>query len=150
MKIVSRDQWFEVKTLSDGVRLIHEPYIRPFYRCNLWHIQGRDKDLLVDSGSGLVSLREQLPWLTERPLLADQPGAAVHQQVSVAAISTTLPAITNSPNAWSTRLKRKSSPSPMVTTPWPPPSSATTCLKPIRIARCATPNTGSGLRPPPV
>ncbi|MCY1417160.1 Hydroxyacylglutathione hydrolase [compost metagenome] len=70
MKIVSRDQWFEVKTVGDGVRLIHEPYIRPFYRCNLWHIQGRDRDVLVDSGSGLVSLREQLPWLTERPLLA--------------------------------------------------------------------------------
>jgi hypothetical protein len=67
MKIVSRDQWFEVKQLSDGIRLIHEPYIRPFYRCNLWHIQGRDKDLLLDSGSGLVSLREQLPWITERP-----------------------------------------------------------------------------------
>jgi glyoxylase-like metal-dependent hydrolase (beta-lactamase superfamily II) len=70
MKIVSRDQWFEVQNLSDGIRLIHEPYIRPFYRCNLWHIQGRDKDLLLDSGSGLVSLREQLPWLTERPLVA--------------------------------------------------------------------------------
>jgi glyoxylase-like metal-dependent hydrolase (beta-lactamase superfamily II) len=70
MKIVSRDQWFEVQTLSDGIRLIHEPYIRPFYRCNLWHVQGRDKDLLLDSGSGLVSLREQLPWLTEKPLVA--------------------------------------------------------------------------------
>ncbi|AIS14336.1 SoxH-like protein [Pseudomonas chlororaphis subsp. aurantiaca] len=70
MKIVSRDHWFEVRSLSDGIRLIHEPYIRPFYRCNLWHIQGRDRDLLLDSGSGLVSLREQLPWLTERPLLA--------------------------------------------------------------------------------
>lgn len=70
MKIVSRDQWFEVQKLSDGVSLIHEPYVRPFYRCNLWHIQGRDKDVLVDSGSGLVSLREQLPWLTKRPLLA--------------------------------------------------------------------------------
>lgn len=70
MKIASRDHWFEVRSLSDGIRLIHEPYIRPFYRCNLWHIQGRDRDLLLDSGSGLVSLREQLPWLTERPLLA--------------------------------------------------------------------------------
>lgn len=70
MKIVSRDQWFEVKQLNDGVSLIHEPYIRPFYRCNLWHIQGRDKDVLVDTGSGVVSLREQLPWLTEKPLLA--------------------------------------------------------------------------------
>jgi len=70
MHIVNRDQWFEVRQLSDAIRLIHEPYIRPFYRCNLWHIQGRDKDLLLDTGSGLVSLREQLPWLTERPLVA--------------------------------------------------------------------------------
>lgn len=70
MNIVGRDQWFEVKRGADGISLIHEPYIRPFYRCNLWHIQGRDRDVLIDSGSGVVSLREQLPWLTERPLMA--------------------------------------------------------------------------------
>ncbi|MNQ30336.1 Hydroxyacylglutathione hydrolase [compost metagenome] len=70
MNIVSRNNWFEVHHLQDGIALIHEPYIRPFYRCNLWHIQGRGRDLLIDSGSGLVSLREQLPWLTEKPLLA--------------------------------------------------------------------------------
>jgi glyoxylase-like metal-dependent hydrolase (beta-lactamase superfamily II) len=70
MKIVSRDRWFEVQPRHDGISLIHEPYIRPFYRCNLWHVQGREHDLLIDSGSGLVSLREQLPWLSERPLLA--------------------------------------------------------------------------------
>ncbi|AYC33634.1 MBL fold metallo-hydrolase [Pseudomonas cavernae] len=70
MRIVSRDQWFAVEQRHDGISLIHEPYVRPFYRCNMWHIQGRDRDLLLDSGSGLVSLREQLPWLTARPLLA--------------------------------------------------------------------------------
>lgn len=70
MRIVSRNQWFEVQRMGDGVSLIHEPWIRPFYRCNLWHVQGRERDLLLDSGSGLVSLREQLPWLTEKPLLA--------------------------------------------------------------------------------
>ncbi|WP_028238595.1 MBL fold metallo-hydrolase [Stutzerimonas azotifigens] len=70
MKIVARQQWFEVQRRDDAISLIHEPWIRPFYRCNLWHVQGRERDLLIDSGSGLVSLREQLPWLTERPLLA--------------------------------------------------------------------------------
>ncbi|WP_375738886.1 MBL fold metallo-hydrolase [Pseudomonas boanensis] len=70
MKIVSRDRWFEVAHCYDRISLISEPYVRPFYRCNLWHVQGRDKDVLIDSGSGLVSLREQLPWLTQRPLLA--------------------------------------------------------------------------------
>ncbi|WP_122666996.1 MBL fold metallo-hydrolase [Pseudomonas viridiflava] len=70
MKIVTRDQWFEVQKRADGINLIHEPWVRPYYRCNLWHIQGRDRDVLVDTGSGVVSLREQLPWLTDRPLLA--------------------------------------------------------------------------------
>ncbi|WP_271411607.1 MBL fold metallo-hydrolase [Pseudomonas sp. Q1-7] len=70
MNIVSRDQWFNVEHCYDGISLISEPFVRPFYRCNIWHVQGRDRDLLIDSGSGLVSLREQLPWLTRRPLLA--------------------------------------------------------------------------------
>jgi glyoxylase-like metal-dependent hydrolase (beta-lactamase superfamily II) len=70
MKIVTRAQWFEVRRLDDGMQLIHEPFVRPFYRCNMWHVQGRTRDVLIDSGSGLVSLREQLPWLTEKPLLA--------------------------------------------------------------------------------
>ncbi len=70
MKIVSRDRWFDVEHHYDGISLISETYVRPFYRCNIWHVQGRDRDLLIDSGSGLVSLREQLPWLTQRPLLA--------------------------------------------------------------------------------
>lgn len=70
MRIVSRDRWFETRHFYNGISLIHEPYVRPFYRCNMWHVQGRERDVLVDSGSGLVSLCEQLPWLTERPLLA--------------------------------------------------------------------------------
>ena len=29
----------------------------PLDRCNIWHIRGRDRDLLVDSGLGICSLR---------------------------------------------------------------------------------------------
>lgn len=70
MKIVSKDRWFEVQHKSDGISLIHEPFIRPFYRCNLWYIHGRDKSALIDTGSGLVSLREQLPLLADKPVCA--------------------------------------------------------------------------------
>ncbi len=49
---------------------IFEPFIDVFYRCNIWHVRGRDLSLLFDSGSGLVSLVEQLPWLADRPLMA--------------------------------------------------------------------------------
>ena len=43
--------------LADGVTLIHEPWIKPFYRCNMWHVRGRDRDLLFDTGLGHFSLR---------------------------------------------------------------------------------------------
>jgi glyoxylase-like metal-dependent hydrolase (beta-lactamase superfamily II) len=56
--------------MGDGVTWIDEPHIHEFYRCNVWHIRGRDGDMLVDSGMGMVSLRENIPLVTERPLQA--------------------------------------------------------------------------------
>ncbi|HFD16035.1 MAG TPA: MBL fold metallo-hydrolase, partial [Rhodospirillales bacterium] len=55
---------------GDGVTWIDEPYIREFYRCNIWHVRGRDRDMLVDSGMGVVSLRRHVPLVTEKPCLA--------------------------------------------------------------------------------
>ena len=62
--------WWRIRTLSDGVTWIDEPHIHEFYRCNVWHIRGRDGDMLVDSGMGVVSLRNWVPLVTERPLQA--------------------------------------------------------------------------------
>lgn len=64
------EDWWRVRKLDDGVTHIDEPHIREFYRCNVWHIRGRDSDMLVDSGMGVVSLRDRVPLLTERPLQA--------------------------------------------------------------------------------
>ena len=62
--------WYETIRFSDDVTLIHEPWIIPFFRCNIWHVRGRDRDLLFDSGLGHVSLRAHVPMVTEKPLLA--------------------------------------------------------------------------------
>ena len=64
------EDWYRVERLSDGVSLIDEPFIQPFYRCNCWHVRGRDRDMLVDSGMGVVSLRDWVPLVTERALTA--------------------------------------------------------------------------------
>jgi glyoxylase-like metal-dependent hydrolase (beta-lactamase superfamily II) len=64
------EEWYEVKQVGDGVTQIGEPFVYPFYRCNIWHVRGRDRDLLLDSGMGVVSLREQVPLVTEKPCLA--------------------------------------------------------------------------------
>lgn len=66
---VSEESWYETIKMADGVTLIHEPWIKPFYRCNMWHVRGRDRDLLFDSGLGHVSLRANVALLSERPLI---------------------------------------------------------------------------------
>ncbi|MCZ6523367.1 MAG: MBL fold metallo-hydrolase [Alphaproteobacteria bacterium] len=69
MRVATPESWYEVRSLSDGVSHILEPHIEPFYRCNMWHVRGRDRDLLVDSGMGVVSLRRHVALLSGRPLL---------------------------------------------------------------------------------
>ncbi len=70
MEIATADSWYQTRTMSDGITWIWEPHIKPYYRCNIWHVRGRDRDLLIDSGMGVVSLREQVQLVAERPLLA--------------------------------------------------------------------------------
>jgi glyoxylase-like metal-dependent hydrolase (beta-lactamase superfamily II) len=65
---VSASEWYETIRFADGVTLIHEPWIKPFFRCNIWHVRGRDRDLLFDSGLGHFSLRQHVPLVAERAL----------------------------------------------------------------------------------
>ena len=44
---------FKTFQISDGVSLIQETGVANFMRCNIWHIKGRDFDLVVDTGMGL-------------------------------------------------------------------------------------------------
>lgn len=69
LPVIGRQRWYEVLGKADGISLIHEPWIRPFFRCNMWHVQGRDADLLVDTGLGHFPLRSTLSMLRERPIV---------------------------------------------------------------------------------
>ncbi len=62
--------WFRRAALADGITLLDEPHVAAFARCNIWHVRGRDRDLLVDTGLGLASLREAAQDLFGRPLTA--------------------------------------------------------------------------------
>jgi len=70
MQRTSPEHWFSVVHLSDGVSLISEPFIKAFYRCNIWHVDGRDANMLVDSGMGVVRLRQQVATLSDKRTLA--------------------------------------------------------------------------------
>jgi len=64
------ERWFERRDAGDGVTLLTEPHVDPFVRCNCWHVRGRDRDLLVDTGLGIASLRVFAPDLFDRPCVA--------------------------------------------------------------------------------
>lgn len=64
------NDWFKSQEMGWGVTRIWEAKIRPEFRANIWHVRGRDRDLLVDSGFGLMSLVQHIPLLSEKPILA--------------------------------------------------------------------------------
>ena len=43
MQIATPDSWYKIECLSDDVTLISEQFIEPYYRCNIWHVRGRDR-----------------------------------------------------------------------------------------------------------
>lgn len=58
--------WFRTRSVSPSLDRIDEPHVHELLRANIWHLRGRDRDLVVDTGLGVASLREHLPHLFER------------------------------------------------------------------------------------
>jgi glyoxylase-like metal-dependent hydrolase (beta-lactamase superfamily II) len=64
------DPWFAVTDVDFRTILLQEPALHRLIAANIWWIRGRDRDLVVDSGNGVASLRALVPDLFERdPLL---------------------------------------------------------------------------------
>lgn len=68
------DPWYVRRRVGDGITLVSEPHVHPMLRCNVWHIEGRDTDVVVDTSLGLRPLR---PWV-ERELAAALLAVATH------------------------------------------------------------------------
>ena len=68
MKIANH--WYEKRKITDDITLIYEPWVHPFLRCNIWHVRGRDKDMLIDTGLGMSSLRSEIAEMIDKPLAA--------------------------------------------------------------------------------
>jgi glyoxylase-like metal-dependent hydrolase (beta-lactamase superfamily II) len=64
------DRWFEIRKVSDGITLLWEPHVVPLMRCNIWHVHGRDRDLMIDTGMGIASLREAARHLLDKNVTA--------------------------------------------------------------------------------
>jgi glyoxylase-like metal-dependent hydrolase (beta-lactamase superfamily II) len=71
--VINVDQandWYRSKQMADNVVLIWEALIKPQYRANIWLVRGRDRNALIDSGFGIVSLLDHFPELLTKPVIA--------------------------------------------------------------------------------
>ncbi len=64
------DRWFEFEALQDGITRIWEPHVIRVMQCNIWHVRGRDRDLLIDTGMGVASLHDAARHLFDKALSA--------------------------------------------------------------------------------
>jgi glyoxylase-like metal-dependent hydrolase (beta-lactamase superfamily II) len=64
------ERWFEIERLADDITRIWEPHVIRVAQCNIWHVRGRDRDLLIDTGMGIASLADAARHLFDKPLSA--------------------------------------------------------------------------------
>ena len=62
--------WFQATRIDDDITLLREPKVEALIRCNIWHVRGRDSDLLIDTGLGIASLRQAAQHLFAKPIVA--------------------------------------------------------------------------------
>jgi glyoxylase-like metal-dependent hydrolase (beta-lactamase superfamily II) len=64
------DRWWERRIFSNGITQLWEPHVHPLVRCNVWHVRGRDRDLVIDTGMGVASVAKEIQDLSDRPVTA--------------------------------------------------------------------------------
>lgn len=65
------ERWWRMHDADDGVTLLVEGHITPMLESNVWHVRGRDADLVVDTANGIGPLRPAIDELAaDRPVIA--------------------------------------------------------------------------------
>jgi glyoxylase-like metal-dependent hydrolase (beta-lactamase superfamily II) len=63
-------EWYGLEPQPDGVLRITEPFVDAYYSANLYFLRGRDRDLLMDAGMGILPLKPVLPLKPGKSVLA--------------------------------------------------------------------------------
>jgi glyoxylase-like metal-dependent hydrolase (beta-lactamase superfamily II) len=65
MELPVAERWFRVDPVRPDLTLLVEQHLDRFFESNVWHLRGRDRDLVVDTGNGIGDLREELAPLVD-------------------------------------------------------------------------------------
>ena len=61
------ENWFSAETISDGVVCITEPHVHVLERANMFLIEGSERDVIFDTGMGVVPLKPYLDSIRQNP-----------------------------------------------------------------------------------
>ncbi len=70
--------WFHTEHIDSNITLLYEPHVHEVIRCNVWHVRGRDAQLVVDTGLGIARLRDVLPDALASPIAVATHGHYDH------------------------------------------------------------------------
>jgi glyoxylase-like metal-dependent hydrolase (beta-lactamase superfamily II) len=71
MDLPVADEWFLAEDAGDGVTRLIEAHVDPLIESNVWHVRGRDADLMVDAANGIGALRPRIGSFADgRPVVA--------------------------------------------------------------------------------
>jgi glyoxylase-like metal-dependent hydrolase (beta-lactamase superfamily II) len=62
--------WFRKRRVATDLTMLDEPHVHEIFRSNIWHLRGRDLDLVIDTGMGLGVLCAALDLTPGKPVLA--------------------------------------------------------------------------------
>ncbi len=62
--------WFRKRPAAPDLMVLDEPCVDDVFRSNIWHLRGKDIDLVIDTGLGLRSLSAALDLTPGKPVLA--------------------------------------------------------------------------------
>lgn len=62
--------WFTKEYLGNNITRITEPYVHPYFSANMFHVEGKDADLMIDFGMGISPLTPVLDIRKGKPVIA--------------------------------------------------------------------------------
>jgi glyoxylase-like metal-dependent hydrolase (beta-lactamase superfamily II) len=64
------DLWFSIDAYPHNILLIRESHIDPYAVGDIWIVRGSERDLVIDSGCGMVSPVPLIETIASKPLIA--------------------------------------------------------------------------------
>lgn len=64
------DLWFSIEAYENEILLLRESHIDPYAVGDIWIVRGRDRDLVIDTGSGMVSPAPLVEAISAKPVTA--------------------------------------------------------------------------------